>query len=312
MRIRAVSTAAVLILSLGACGDALAGSGKRAVPRSEGSPKAAPRTPSRGAPSPAKATASRTSRDAPVRASGRASYGHGVTILPRGPWFYDPWGYPGYGGPWGYGSWWGWGPYGVWPYYGSVGIGTAWAGEPWADEDASIPGTVETDVLPRNATVRVDGEELGFAKDFNGTWDALRLAPGVRVLEFSKDGYRTFRAVVDVRAGRTYRIERRLEKGEGLDPGSDPLQEAGSAPVGPPARGFLRFRVEPGDAAVYLDGVFLGSASELGRLRGALPVAAGSHRIEIVRPGFETWTAGVEVSPGGDAARVEVRLTRSP
>lgn len=58
----------------------------------------------------------------------------------------------------------------------------------------------------------------------------------------------------------------------------------------------LRLRVSPPDAAVYLDGEFLARADELARLHGAIPVAAGLHVVEVVRPGFEGETREIDVT----------------
>jgi hypothetical protein len=58
--------------------------------------------------------------------------------------------------------------------------------------------------------------------------------------------------------------------------------------------GTLRLQVRPGDASVYVDGDFRGTAQQM----GALTLPAGKHRIEIVRPGFQTVDREVEVRPG--------------
>ena len=116
-------------------------------------------------------------------------------------------------------------------------------------------------------------------------------------------------------------------EGEGLDPRSTgpPPEEPAveERPAGEPAvelsgespaardgllrSGFLRIGAHPADAAVYLDGEFLARADELARLHGALSVAIGTHVIEVVRPGYESQTATVEVS-GKEPVRVVVRL----
>jgi hypothetical protein len=51
----------------------------------------------------------------------------------------------------------------------------------------------------------------------------------------------------------------------------------------------------------------LGTAQELARLHGALPVALGRHVVEIVRPGFGSRRLEVDVTEAG-TARVELRL----
>jgi hypothetical protein len=47
----------------------------------------------------------------------------------------------------------------------------------------------------------------------------------------------------------------------------------------------LVFSVEPAEAALYLDGHFLGTAAELGHLNGVL-IDVGFHQVEIVHPSF--------------------------
>jgi len=72
----------------------------------------------------------------------------------------------------------------------------------------------------------------------------------------------------------------------------------------------IRIRVTPEDASVYLDGEFLGMGSELARLHGAIPVATGEHKLEIVRPGYASDVRTVRVGDDGNAAQVEVVLSR--
>jgi len=66
-------------------------------------------------------------------------------------------------------------------------------------------------------------------------------------------------------------------------------QEAGPALLDARAEpGRLQLRVVPADASIYLDGRFLGTGEELARLHSSLLVDAGSHRLEVVRPGYES------------------------
>jgi PEGA domain len=71
------------------------------------------------------------------------------------------------------------------------------------------------------------------------------------------------------------------------------------------AKGDLRLDVSPDDASVYLDDRFLGSARELRTL--ALPL--GPHRVEVVRPGFQTVERTVQVR-SDERATLVVELTR--
>jgi len=61
---------------------------------------------------------------------------------------------------------------------------------------------------------------------------------------------------------------------------------------------FIRMSVSPADASVYLDGQLYGSAERLSRLHGELRVDSGSHRIEVVRPGYRSIRRDVEIRPG--------------
>ncbi len=188
--------------------------------------------------------------------------------------------------------------------------------------DPQAAAAVETDVKPKRAEVYVDGQFLGQARDYNGSWDLLWLQPGRHLFEFRRDGYRTLERELELRPGFHVRIEERLEKGEGIDPRSTrlparPAARAAEEPArvegpqgGTLAHGLLRMTIEPADAAVYLDNEFLARGSELKRLHGALPVARGRHLIEVVRPGYETQRVEVDVE-GEEPLKVEIRLDRS-
>jgi hypothetical protein len=71
----------------------------------------------------------------------------------------------------------------------------------------------------------------------------------------------------------------------------------------------LVFDVRPDDASVYLDGRFVGTASEVSSRRGPLPVEPGEHTIEVVHPGFETQEREITVR-AGDERLVEIALRR--
>jgi hypothetical protein len=192
---------------------------------------------------------------------------------------------------------------------------------------------VETDIRPKKAEVLIDGVAVGQARDFNGNWDLLHLAPGGYEVSFSRPGYMTLSVPLDVEPGDYYHFDDRLQPGSGRDPRSverpPPEKRVESRPAelrqksaehtapeasepraaGSLRTGFLTLRASPGDAAVYLDGEFLARADELSRLHGALPLALGSHRIEVVRPGYASQRRDVLVD--GDEP-VTVRLQLQP
>lgn len=290
---------------------------RKAVPRSGHG--ASPPTRSRvatQAPSPRSGTPART----PVQ--GRAHYGYGGSGYGGYPGHYPGW----YGPLWSYGFWWGW-PSAYWDPW--------WYPTPYVyvERDSAIPvgpALLETDVVPRKARVRLDGEDVGRVKDYNGTWDQLPLREGRHVVEFEADGYQTLRVVLDASAGRRYRVVYALQRGAGLDersspdPASLPPPEPAMAPAGVSAvetatapgdlrlsipTGFLKLEIAPPDASVYLDGEFFARAEEIARLHGAIPLVSGEHRLEVVRPGFADHEETLTIRPD-EATAISVTLTR--
>ena len=60
----------------------------------------------------------------------------------------------------------------------------------------------------------------------------------------------------------------------------------------------LEFRIAPEDAVVTLDGSYLGTAGELGRLERGLAVEAGPHRIEVTVPGRDPVLVEIALEEG--------------
>ncbi|HET7290835.1 MAG TPA: PEGA domain-containing protein [Vicinamibacteria bacterium] len=226
---------------------------------------------------------------------------------------YYPYYYPYYG--WGYGyypyggfylnSWW-WTP----PYYGYGAY----------VHDGYDAGSVRVLVDQHKARVYVDGYYAGIVDDFDGMFQRLHVAPGQHDITIKLEGYKTHTFSVHVPDDGTLKLRWEMEPGEGHDGTGDPT-------LAPPRRearrdrtdadrwsyrdrdreprerdreaerdgfGALRFDVRPGDASVYVDGAFRGAAREL----RSLELPAGSHRIEIVRPGYRTFERDVSVSEG--------------
>ncbi|MGH9361847.1 MAG: PEGA domain-containing protein, partial [Thermoanaerobaculia bacterium] len=88
--------------------------------------------------------------------------------------------------------------------------------------------------------------------------------------------------------GEEAEVERDEEAEEGRGRG-----ERGRAEVGR-----VRLEVEPDDASVYLDGRFLGTGAEIGRLHAGLILDRGAHRIAVVRPGYRARELEFEVREG--------------
>ena len=74
-------------------------------------------------------------------------------------------------------------------------------------------------------------------------------------------------------------------------------------------RSRLQFKVEPSDAAVYVDDRFVGTADEVNSLDRGLAIPPGKHTVTVSRPGFKDRSVDIEVKSGG-SEKVEVSLGR--
>jgi hypothetical protein len=180
----------------------------------------------------------------------------------------------------------------------------------------SGPAVIETEVTPSKAEVILDGEAVGFASDYTGRWDELRVAPGLHTIAFRKQGYRTLTITIDARPGVDYELHDVLVAGEGEDrrtisepKPTGPAETPPSPTLAYGTTGRLHVVAEPADAAIYLDGSYLGLGAELARVHSALAVSTGSHRLEAVRPGYVTSVRTIDVGEM-EPARVELILER--
>ncbi len=207
---------------------------------------------------------------------------------------------------------------------------------------------VDTNIHPKHTRLYLDGRFIGLADDFDGYPDFLYLEPGSYRLECRLGGYRTELVEIEAEAGYRYDIRFRMKriKGEKKEHWWErperpkPVQRLyGPKPVGgsreevarpdpslrpdlgsgPPAAGSgaataremgsLALRVTPPSAAVYLDGEFLATGRELGQLENPVALKAGTHRIDVVAPGYRSETREIHVAPG-EVVRLAVTLVR--
>jgi hypothetical protein len=260
----------------------------------------------------------------PTDASAQYYRGHHVYV--RGgvyygaPYYYRPYYYPywgWYGLGFGFGYPYAWGPY---PYYGY----------PYYYGAYDYTGAARLEVKPREAQVYVDGYFVGLVDDFDGTFQRLNLEPGEHELQLYLEGYRTVRQRVLFRSGTTLKITLAMQPlgpGETSDkpvpdpgrqaaqpypgradrmppPQGAPPQNRGPVPVDRGDRnvdpeatfGTLALRVQPGDAEVLIDGERWDSPEGGSRL--LVQLSEGSHRVEVRKEGFRTYSATVNVRRG--------------
>jgi hypothetical protein len=246
--------------------------------------------------------------------------------------------YPYYRGPYSYHPWGWWGPwYGFYPPY-PWGLGVYW----YPEQVHEGMGALDLDLKPEEAEVYLDGYKIGVADNFDGWPRYLWLEEGTYDLVFHKDGFETLARQYSIYPGviidvedrmergeatlpedlvarsserREERLRRRAERGETAGPAAwrdrveserAEMEDDGYVDArGEPAR--LRLRVTPSDAAIYLDGEFLGTGDELGGVRAGLIVDPGEHELQVTRPGYVTETETF-TAEAGEEVEVEVEL----
>lgn len=246
----------------------------------------------------------------PARPIVIAPYGYSRFWQP----YYNPyffWGTCGWGFPGFFGPTIGYGPYGP---YGVV-----------AESEARIQ------VVPKQAEVYVDGALAGTVDDFDGFLQRLRLPPGEHTIDLCLDGFRPVSQTLHFVPGKTVNLKFAMQP---LAPG-DPMPQRplprSTTPASPPpaydafgqptvspvpapgsprpaanAAGMLAIRVLPGEAVIVVDGERWHTS---GTDRLDLQVAAGDHRVEVLKEGYQPFSTTVTVRPGETSA-VNVSLSK--
>jgi hypothetical protein len=238
------------------------------------------------------------------------AHGHHAGYIRVGFGGFYGWGpYWGWGWPWGWG--WGPGPY----YYGAPGGALGYA-------MMSGMGALDLHVKPNRAGVWVDGKYVAEARDLDGDPSYLWLKEGSHHVVVYKAGFRSFEEDLDAHTGIVRELKVKLEPGESQPPARaasevrpQPLRAESTAPRAEAAeprsetaepRGGVSLRVQPRDAAVYVDGEYRGTARQVQGLR--LP--AGHHRVELARPGFQQLVKEFDIEADRTIA-LDLRMERA-
>jgi hypothetical protein len=227
----------------------------------------------------------RVVRRVPVRTSIFIGAGYGYPFYAH-PYFYDPF----------WSGWYGYQyrPYPRYAYY-----------EPSAE--------LRTQVAPRDAEVYVDGYLTGTVDNFDGIFQRLRVPLGEHEITIYQEGYRPIHQKMLFRPFESYTIRETMQPlapGDAPEPRPVPSERApsqgppprGRAPVpAPGARSAERFgavvvRVQPVDAEVFIDGERWETPAGENRL--VVELSEGTHRVEIRKPGFKTYTSSVTIRSG--------------
>jgi hypothetical protein len=282
--------------------------------------------------------------DHPDRTRGRRRPGDhdgGDRTIVIGGWWGDPW--YGYGPYWGVWSSWWW-PYGPYRGYGYRYYDDRYDrdyDEGYGALDLDVwPEEVEVYVDGERVGIADDFDGCpSFLWLPHGTYDVVFYHPGFRTLARQYSIYRG--VIVDVedrmergeavrpedlpatstinRDARMRRNEERAEaarareewrerRDRAADVTVEQVEDEDMAEAGAAERvARLHLRVTPADASVYLDGNFLGTGREMEQLSAGLVLTPGSHRLQVVRPGYESEDVSFDSDPG-EALELRVDL----
>jgi hypothetical protein len=191
-------------------------------------------------------------------------------------------------------------------------------------------------VQPKQAEVYIDGYLVGTVDNFDGVFQRLQVPLGEHEITIYSPGYRPITQRMLFRPYESYHIKDVMqplpagEQGEprpvpaprpqGQGPQGPPPQ--GPPPQGPPPRGgerrgpdrdvpradqfgTLAVRVQPADAEIAIDGERWEAP---GGERIVVQLSEGTHRIEVRKEGYRTYTSTVRVR-AGETTQLNVSLT---
>ena len=137
--------------------------------------------------------------------------------------------------------------------------------------------------VERDSGVWIDGEYVGYLKELKKNKKVL-LLPGEHQVEVRQSGYDSFVRKITVEPDQVQTVEVAMR----LLPGAR----------APEVTATLKVTVQPGRAAVFLDGQYIGHASELGGAVHSLSISPGKHRIKVELPGYRTFETEVNLLRG--------------
>jgi hypothetical protein len=141
-----------------------------------------------------------------------------------------------------------------------------------------ILGEVEFEAagrLERDAGVWLDGQYVGYVKDLKGN-GKLVLVPGEHQLQFKLIGYQDVRSTIVVEPGAQSRYRVAMSEA----PNVTYPEKAETAQ--------LRLSVEPKDAAIFVNGSYVGHVDKFKGRKG-MRLAPGTYRFTIALPGYQSF-----------------------
>src|SRR5690348_3060308 len=141
---------------------------------------------------------------------------------------------------------------------------------------------VATTKPERTAGVWIDGEYVGHVSELKGNKKIL-LMPGKHSVTVRQTGYDDWTAEITSQPGQEINLPIHLEK--------NPRAKF------PSVTAEVKLDVDPGRAAVFVDGQFVGYAHQFGGLGRAMLIAPGKHQIKVALVGYRDFTTEVNLQP---------------
>jgi len=148
--------------------------------------------------------------------------------------------------------------------------------------------------VEKDSGVWVDGGYVGYLKELKGSKKVL-LLPGEHEIAVRQSGYDEFDQKIVVEPGQTQVVRVTMH----LSPRAEV----------PGVTGTLKVTVQPGRAAVFLDGRYVGHASEFGGATHAMLISPGKHQIKVELPGYRTFETEVDLL-AGQKSEVKTELVK--
>ena len=137
--------------------------------------------------------------------------------------------------------------------------------------------------LEKASGVWIDGGYVGYLKELKGDKKVM-LLPGEHVIAVRQSGYEDFVQKIVVEPGQVQMIPVAMHL-------------APRATV-PDVTATLKISIQPSRAAVFLDGRFVGHASEFGGAFHSMLISPGKHQIKVELPGYRSFDTEVNLLAG--------------
>jgi hypothetical protein len=172
----------------------------------------------------------------------------------------------------------------AWILFASLAFGGFVArGASAAGQASKVMGEVQFDgatKVEKDSGVWVDGGYVGYLKELKGDKKVL-LLPGEHEISVRQSGYDDFAEKIVVEPGQTQLLHVTMH----LSPRAEV----------PAITSTLKVTVQPGRAAVFLDGKYVGHASEFGGATHSMLISPGKHQIKVELPGYRTFETEVRL-----------------